>query len=99
MSANVTLEPRVIHSMSRGPGRPPKNPNTPPGGRSNVSLNARIEPAILERFLAFAERYNQVVLKSEKSAHVEKAITQYLDREEAKLDAIDKRATGHGKTY
>ncbi len=66
-------------------GRPPKNPETPVGERSNTLMPVRIKPEIAERFVAFWNRYNAEHPRTDKSAHVELAIQQYLDREEPKL--------------
>lgn len=66
-------------------GRPPKNPDLKPGQRSTVLLGARVSPEFLERFEAFISRFNSKNARTDKSAHVEQAIKEYLDREEPLL--------------
>ena len=67
-------------------GRPPKDPSTEPGQRSRKQVAARVRPETLERLELFVERYNQKTrLMTEKGAHVDKAINEYLDRYEKDL--------------
>lgn len=66
-------------------GRPPKDPTTPPGARSKTVVSIRMPPAMVERFDNFIEAYNQTHPRTDKAAHAEKALAEYLDREEAKL--------------
>lgn len=82
----VTMdEPK--NRAKRGRGRPPKNPTTPIGERSNIGFSARISPQVAARFVEFHARFDSKnQLKTDKSAHIEKAIVQYLDREEPRLD-------------
>lgn len=68
-------------------GRPPKDPATQPGQRSRKQVAARVRPETLLRLEQFVDRYNEKTrLMTEKSAHVEKAINEYLDRYEKTLD-------------
>lgn len=73
------------NSQPKRMGRPPKDPSTPPGGRSKTVVSMRLEPAMVERFDRFTQAYNQIHPRTDKAAHAEKALAEYLDREEAKL--------------
>lgn len=67
-------------------GRPPLNPQTPVGGRSKKLLPARITPEVLDRFDAFVKSYDaKHRLRTDRSAHVEKALLEYLDSQEPLL--------------
>jgi hypothetical protein len=60
-------------------GRPPKDPTTPTGGRSNVHIGGRIHPKVCDAFSIYIQDFNREHnLKTEKSAHFEKAIAMYL---------------------
>lgn len=64
-------------------GRPPKDPMTPVGGRSKHLIGARISQELAERFDKFCDGYNRLHPRTERSAHVEKAMVEYLDRQDA----------------
>lgn len=64
-------------------GRPPKDPTIPKGGRSKMQLTGRVTPEVFKRFKEFCERYRREIIDADDSAHVEKAIIEYLDRQDA----------------
>ncbi len=67
-------------------GRKPTNPETPPGSRSKMPVTARVDPPLAERFDGFVAAYKlKHRLRTDRSAHIEKAMLEYLERQEPLL--------------
>jgi hypothetical protein len=80
------MGPFMITTMSNSSGkkrmgRPPKDPDIAPGSRSGKAIFARLTEEVATGLTAFVEHYNASNrLRTEKSAHIEKAVIEYLER-------------------